>query len=220
MAKAAGVKKGSKLNFYKFVGTEEPKGKGSNPFGATTHFNNNTTAINQIGESVNGLMSMVAELKELELARLEQMNKKKPALEAPPEEKKKKKGSPLVNFAKGVSKKGGSFLEGILGMLGNMLKMFVAIPAMMWLADPANKEKLVTVIKVLSKIGKFIFDFMKFGVMSLMDGLYAMFSDDTSWLDKILGFGKALIGLGTVLLGIRWLRNPLKLVKDLSLIHI
>ena len=216
MAKAAGVKKGSKLNFYKFVGTEEPKGKGSNPFGATTHFNNNTTAINQIGESVNGLMSMVAELKELELARLEQMNKKKPALEAPPEEKKKKKGSPLVNFAKGVSKKGGSFLEGILGMLGNMLKMFVAIPAMMWLADPANKEKLVTVIKVLSKIGKFIFDFMKFGVMSLMDGLYAMFSDDTSWLDKILGFGKALIGLGTVLLGIRWLRNPLKLVKDIG----
>ena len=36
MAKATGVKKGSKLNFYKFVDTEEPKGKGSNPFGATT----------------------------------------------------------------------------------------------------------------------------------------------------------------------------------------
>tara|TARA_A200000159_G_scaffold46362_1_gene42658 strand:- start:1464 stop:3248 length:1785 start_codon:yes stop_codon:yes gene_type:complete len=216
MAKAAGVKKGSKLNFYKFVGTEEPKGKGSNPFGATTHFNNNTTAINQIGESVNGIMSMVAELKELELARLEQMNKKKPALEPKPEEKKEKKGNPLVNFAKGVAKKGGSFLEGILGMLGNMLKMFVAIPAMMWLADPANKEKLVTVIKVLGKIGKFVFDFMKFGVLTLIDGLYNMFSDDTSWLDKILGFGKALIGLGTVLLGVRWLKNPLKLVKDIG----
>ena len=216
MAKATGVKKGSKLNFYKFVDTEEPKGKGSNPFGATTHFNNNTTAINQIGESVNGLISMVAELKQLELARLEQMNKNKPTLEPEPKDDKKKKGNnPLVNFAKNASKKSGDFLSGILGMLGNMLKMFIAIPALMWLADPANKEKLITVIKVLSKIGKFIFDFMKFGVMTLMDGLYNMFKSDGNVFDRILGFGKAIIGLATVFLGIRWLKNPFKLIKDI-----
>ena len=219
MAKATGVKKGSKLNFYKFVDTEEPKGKGSNPFGATTHFNNNTTAINQIGESVNGLISMVAELKQLELARLEQMNKNKPTLEPEPKDDKKKKGNnPLVNFAKNASKKSGDFLSGILGMLGNMLKMFIAIPALMWLADPANKEKLITVIKVLSKIGKFIFDFMKFGVLTLMDGLYNMFKSDGSVFDRILGFGKALVGFATVFLGIRWLKNPLKLIKDIRMV--
>ena len=154
MAKPA-VQKKRKLNTYKFVGTEEPKGKGSNPFGATTHFNNNTTAINQIGESVNGLISMVAELKELEMSRLEQMNKNKPTLDPEPKDDKKKKGdNPLVNFAKNASKKSGDFLSGILGMLGNALKMFIAIPALMWIADPANKEKLITVIKVLSKVGK------------------------------------------------------------------
>mgnify|MGYP003297472945 CR=1 FL=1 len=219
MAKATGVKKGSKLNFYKFVDTEEPKGKGSNPFGATTHFNNNTTAINQIGESVNGLISMVAELKELELARLDQINKNKPTPEPEPkDDKKKKAGNPLVNFAKNASKKGGDFLSGILGMLGNMLKMFIAIPALMWLADPANKEKLITVIKVLSKIGKFIFDFMKFGVLTLMDGLYNMFKSDGSVFDRILGFGKALVGFATVFLGIRWLKNPLKLIKDIRMV--
>ena len=39
-----------------------------------------------------------------------------------------------------------------------------------------NKEKLITLIKVLSKIGKFIFDFTKFGItQTLMDGLYNMF---------------------------------------------
>ena len=219
MAKATGVKKGSKLNFYKFVDTEEPKGKGSNPFGATTHFNNNTTAINQIGESVNGLISMVAELKQLELARLEQMNKNKPTPEPEPkDDKKKKAGNPLVNFAKNASKKGGDFLSGILGMLGNMLKMFIAIPALMWLADPANKEKLITVIKVLSKVGKFIFDFMKFGVLTLMDGLYNMFKSDGSVFDRILGFGKALVGFATVFLGIRWLKNPFKLIKDIGMV--
>ena len=219
MAKATGVKKGSKLNFYKFVDTEEPKGKGSNPFGATTHFNNNTTAINQIGESVNGLISMVAELKQLELERLEQINKNKPTPEPEPkDDKKKKAGNPLVNFAKNASKKGGDFLSGILGMLGNMLKMFIAIPALMWLADPANKEKLITVIKVLSKVGKFIFDFMKFGVLTLMDGLYNMFKSDGSVFDRILGFGKALVGFATVFLGIRWLKNPLKLIKDIRMV--
>ncbi len=219
MAKATGVKKGSKLNFYKFVDTEEPKGKGSNPFGATTHFNNNTTAINQIGESVNGLISMVAELKQLELARLEQMNKNKPTLDPEPKDDKKKKGdNPLVNFAKNASKKSGDFLSGILGMLGNMLKMFIAIPALMWLADPANKEKLITVIKVLSKVGKFIFDFMKFGVLTLMDGLYNMFKSDGSVFDRILGFGKALVGFATVFLGIRWLKNPFKLIKDIGMV--
>ena len=219
MAKATGVKKGSKLNFYKFVDTEEPKGKGSNPFGATTHFNNNTTAINQIGESVNGLISMVAELKQLELARLEQMNKNKPKLEPEPKDDKKKKGNnPLVNFAKNASKKSGDFLSGILGMLGNMLKMFIAIPALMWLADPANKEKLITVIKVLSKVGKFIFDFMKFGVLTLMDGLYNMFKSDANVFERIIGFGKAIIGFATVFLGIRWLKNPFKLIKDIGMV--
>jgi hypothetical protein len=219
MAKATGVKKGSKLNFYKFVETEEPKGKGSNPFGATTHFNNNTTAINQIGESVNGLISMVAELKELELARLDQINKNKPKPEPESkDDKKKKAGNPLVNFAKNASKKGGDFLSGILGMLGNMLKMFIAIPALMWLADPANKEKLITVIKVLSKVGKFIFDFMKFGVITLMDGLYNMFKSDANIFERILGFGKALVGFATVFLGIRWLKNPFKLIKDIGMV--
>jgi hypothetical protein len=96
-----------------------------------------------------------------------------------------------------------------------MLKMFIAIPALMWLADPANKEKLITVIKVLSKVGKFIFDFMKFGVITLMDGLYNMFKSDANIFERILGFGKALVGFATVFLGIRWLKNPLKLIKDI-----
>ena len=52
MAKVNVQKKG-KLNTYKFVGTEEPKGKGYNPFGATGHVNENTQAINALGASVN-----------------------------------------------------------------------------------------------------------------------------------------------------------------------
>ena len=56
---------------------------------------------------------------------------------------------------------------------------------------------------------------MKFGVLTLMDGLYNMFKSDGNVFDRILGFGKAIVGLATVFLGIRWLKNPLKLIKDI-----
>ena len=214
MAKPAVQKKG-KLNTYKFVGTEEPKGKGSNPFGATKHFNENTQAINALGATVNGIMDTVQKLKEAQLAEFEARQKSKPKKEQKftTPKKKKGKGNPLVNFAKSVTKAGGSFLEGILGMLGNMLKMAIAVPALMWLTKPENKEKLVTLVKVLSKIGKFIFDFAQFGITQTLDGLYMMLSGETKWWEKLLGFGKALLGLSTIVLGIGFLKNPVKTIK-------
>ena len=217
MAKPAVQKKG-KLNTYKFVGTEEPKGKGSNPFGATKHFNENTQAINALGATVNGIMDTVQKLKEAQLAEFEARQKSKPKKEQKftTPKKKKGKGNPLVNFAKSVTKAGGSFLEGILGMLGNMLKMAIAVPALMWLAKPENKEKLVTLVKVLSQIGKFIFDFTKFGITQTLDGLYMMLSGETNWWQKLLGFGKALLGLSTIILGIGFLKNPVKTIKMIT----
>ena len=214
MAKVNVQKKG-KLNTYKFVGTEEPKGKGSNPFGATGHFNENTQAINALGASVNGIMDTVQKLKEAQLAEFEARQKDKPKKDPNygKTKKKKGKGNPVLNFAKSVTKAGGSFLEGILGMVGNMLKMAIAVPALMWLAKPENKEKLVTLVKVLSKIGKFIFDFAQFGITQTLDGLYMMLSGETKWWEKLLGFGKALLGLSTIILGIGFLKNPIKTIK-------
>ena len=216
MAKVNVQKKG-KLNTYKFVGTEEPKGKGSNPFGATGHFNENTQAINALGASVNGIMDTVQKLKEAQLAEFEARQKDKPKKDPNygKTKKKKGKGNPVLNFAKSVTKAGGSFLSGILGMLGNMLKMAIAIPALMWLAKPENKEKIVTLVKVLSKIGKFIFDFAQFGITQTLDGLYMMLSGETKWWEKLLGFGKALLGLSTIILGIGFLKNPVKTIKTI-----
>ena len=216
MAKPAVQKKG-KLNTYKFVGTEEPKGKGSNPFGATKHFNENTQAINALGATVNGIMDTVQKLKEAQLAEIEARKKDKPKKDPNFGKTKKKKGTnPIVNLAKGVAKASGSFLQGMLGMLGNMLKMAIAVPALTWLAKPENKEKLVTLIKVLSKIGKFVFDFAQFGITQTLDGLYMMLSGETKWWEKLLGFGKALLGLSTIILGIGFLKNPIKTIKTIT----
>ena len=42
------------------------------------------------------------------------------------------------------------------------------------------------------------------------------FKSDANVFERILGFGKALVGFATVFLGIRWLKNPLKLIKDIK----
>ena len=68
-------------------------------------------------------------------------------------------------------------------------------------------------VKVLSQIGKFIFDFAKFGITQTLDGLYMMLSGETNWWQKLLGFGKALLGLSTIVLGIGFLKNPVKTIK-------
>ena len=51
-----------------------------------------------------------------------------------------------------------------------------------------------------------------------MDGLYNMFKSDANVFERIIGFGKALIGFATVFLGIRWLKNPFKLIKDIGMV--
>ena len=43
-------------------------------------------------------------------------------------------------------------------MLGALLKAAVIIPALKWIGDPANREKVKNIIEGLSKIAKFIFD--------------------------------------------------------------
>ena len=41
-----------------------------------------------------------------------------------------------------------------------------------------------------------------------------MWDPEASWWEKLLGFGQFFVGLGTLLLGLRWLKNPMNLVND------
>ena len=36
----------------------------------------------------------------------------------------------------------GSFFEGLMNMLGALLKAAIIIPALKWIGDPANREKV------------------------------------------------------------------------------
>ena len=197
------VKKGGKINFYKVVGTKEPQGRGADAAVATS-INEGNKGLNSIGLTLNGIAESMKGIKAAMLGDLEEA-KKKPKFDAKYNDPKA--GKQQKNFVQAIADSPKSSL-GLLGFLGEILKMAIVIPVLKWISDPAKPEESQDDYRgyLEGKVVKFIFKFAKFGVVNAIEGLYKLLSDETSWWEKLLGFGQALLGIGTLILGIRWLR--------------
>ncbi len=209
----ATVKKGSKINFYKFVDTKDVSGKTEDAVVARSIYSN-TEAVNNLGETLNGIASSVQSIKTIQLNRLTELQNQREKFKAV-YTKKDNKGvgfNFLTNVAKGGVK---GFWESIVGMLSGLFKLFVALPILKWIQDPRNQKALANGIKIATSIIKFIAGVAKFGLTNTIDGLYALLSDETSWWEKIVGFGKVVLGLGTLLIALPYLLNPAKLIKGI-----
>ena len=213
----ATVQKSTKLNFYKFVQVKEPSSTGSgvqqkdSNIAVAKSINTNTVALNSIGSVLNGIVGIAADLKKIAIMQLD--SRKKPTFQPTYNKPQKvKMGGGVVS--KVLSATGG-FLEGILKMLGGLFKMAVVIPALQWLSDPKNQEKVKQILDVIVAVTKFIFDWAKFGITNTIDGLYNLLRDDASWWDRLVGFGQALAGIGAIVLGLRYLKNPTKIITDI-----
>lgn len=214
----ATVSKTSKINFYKFVQVKEPSGgkvEQNQNASITKSLNSNTRAVNNLGATVNSLAKVLTDLKKVAIIDLEreQKNQKNFTVKFAREKAEKRSGSFFGNLG---ANKVTSFLENLLGFFGNLFKFYIGNKVLKWLGDPENRKTIKTIVEVAVKIGKFIFDWAKFGITNTIDGLYDLFSDDTSWWEKTLGFGKAILGVGAILLGVRYLSNPLKIIKDIG----
>ena len=216
----ATVQKGSKINFYKMVSvkpvaTSEMKTAG-NEQETTTAIQNQTVAINNLGGTLNSFAKVLTDLKKvaiIDLEREQERNKKNFKAKFAEEKGTRKVFKGLLNAVSGVT---GGFLENILGFIGELLKFYIGTKVLKWLSNPENLEKVKSILSVMMKIGKFIFDWAKFGITNTIDGLYNLLSDDTSWWQKILGFGQAVVGISSIVLGLRYLKNPTKIVTDIA----
>ena len=122
---------------------------------------------------------------------------------------------------------------GIFEWLGKFLKPFEKFIAwivrttlvrglLKWIADPANKDKLVSIIETLGKVGKFIMKWATFAISGILDGLAGIFGGigkikngklGGAW-DLIKGVGSLLLGL-VALKGLGYLLNPFSLINDI-----
>ena len=205
----ATIQKGAKINFYKFVQVQSPTSsavRSDESAALAKTINTNTQAVNNLGATVNSIGKILASVKKASILQLEmeEKNRKKFEAEYTKELKRKKESvaSPLVAFKKP------SFLEGLFNFLSGLIRAAIIIPALKWLSDPENRKEVERIIKVISKVATFIFDVAKFGVVNTIEGLYTLLSDESSPWEKVGGLVRGLVGLGTLLLGIRWLGNP------------
>ena len=206
----ATIQKGAKINFYKFVQVKET-GKASD---VSSSINKNTEGVNNIGDTVNGIAKSVKRINDIQVKRLELLqaeNKKKFKPQYAKTDNKVAKGF-LTKVSEG---KAPGFLEGLLKMFSSLFKLFIVLPIMKWMADPKNKQAVETAVKVVTSIVKFMMAIAKFGVTNALDGLYGMLSEDTGWFEKVFRFGQAVLGIGTLVLGMKYLFRPDKLIRDI-----
>ena len=211
----ATVQKGAKINFYKFVSPAAVGGtkKVSEENRAVVEtINANVQATNNLGNTLNSLAKVVGDIKKIQLGQLALAEKNRVKFKPNYTTPNAKRGS---GFIAALSKaRVPNFLEGLLGLLGGLLKIAIIGPALEWLSKEENQKKVKNIVNTLVTIAKFIFDVAKFGVVNTIEGLYTLLSDETSWWEKLGGLLQAAAGLGTLLLGIRWLSNPMNIVKD------
>ena len=207
----ATIRKSSKINFYKFVQVQVPNVSAKTKMELKPIISN-TVAINNLGATVNSIAVIVKDFKKIQLEKLVLSRKSLKDFEANYTKTKKKK--PFAGFSPAALVKKKSWLEGLFKMLSGLIKAAIVIPALKWLSDPANREKISNMIEALSKLVTFIFKVAQFGVVNTIEGLYTLLSDSTTPWEKIGGLVQGLTGLGTLLLGMRWLSNPTRIITD------
>ena len=94
----------------------------------------------------------------------------------------------------------------ILGALGDLIGLAV----LNWLGNPKNKQAVQNLVKIFTGIIRFLSWFITGTVDNLFGGFNQLISSG-SIAGKLVGLVKMFAGL----IGLRWLRNPIQMVKDI-----
>ena len=174
------------------------------------------TALNRIGLTLNSIGKSLQGIYGIELRNLKEGRQKTrresftPAyttgagFQKPPGFKSLYKGRGLPNFWKGL-----------LGILGGLLKFLIIRPVLQWLADPNNQQKVKDTLETFKRIFVWVYQFTQSRVIGIVDGLYDFFNDQNTWQTRLGGFMRGIGNLGVLLLGLRWLSNPMRIITDL-----
>ena len=215
MAQKSG--KTTKIDLYKFI---SPKGQVKDDSeGAAAGYtlgSKTVQGMNSLGNTLNGIAVVVTEirdaLKSNAIAQEKMLQgmvpKRKDDNKTPV---KKKKGSGISDFVLPVV---AGFFESLAKLAGFLFRTLVARGILKWLSDPKNLEKIETIWNGIKMVAEFLYNFFSSAIFNTLDGIAKMWDPEASWWEKLLGFGQFFVGLGTLLLGLRWLKNPMNLVND------
>lgn len=180
----------------------------------TVYMAKSIQAFNNLGKTINSVGGVLGDIRKIELKRLENEKAKlrKAAFKPIYGEGHKPKFAGFINdyVGRGAPK----FWEALVGFFSALLKLAIIRPALKWLADPANHKKIKNVMETLAKVFRWIGNFLRGRIVNTINGLYDMLRDDATWWERLTGFAKSFINLGALFVGLRWLTNPVRLIKD------
>ncbi len=123
----------------------------------------------------------------------------------------KKETTPEKKSGMGIGKKilgaATGLFSNVLGIIGDLLKFAV----LDFISKPENKKTVEAFTKILTGVFKFLDWFITGTLDNLLTGFAELVGGD-SILERIGGFFKLVLGV----VGLRWLLNPLKILKDLK----
>lgn len=210
----------AKINVYKLVGTpkvptDAMKKAGPLGQGIVQGQQAQLTALNRIGTTLNSIQGSLKGILDIETRKLKAAQKART----------KDSFTAKYTIAKGLRADGyrgafrglkaGSFWKGLLGILGGLLKFLIIKPILEYLADPKNQQKIKDTLETFKKVFVWIYNFTRGRIVGIVDGLYDFFNEENSWQDRLGGFMRGFGNLGVLLLGLRWLSNPLRIITDL-----
>ncbi|AIX38009.1 hypothetical protein Syn7803US88_8 [Synechococcus phage S-MbCM6] len=213
---ATQVKKSAKINLYKFVTPVKVTGKTEDA--ALIKVQNSTTgALNNLGKTLNSLGKVLTEFRDNQTKLLKSFEATAPKKFIPKFNQSKVK-DPFVKQEEeqGSSNEAPGWLEAIFNLVKDFIQLAVVGPALAWLSDPENRQSIVDALDTIGKIFEVIGGFITDRVKGAIDGLYDFFNEDSSWWEKLTGFFKGFGNFALLMIGIRWITNPVKMVKDVG----
>ena len=212
------ISKDTKINVYKLISPNIAKGAaaGAADKASASYQMKSIEAYNNLGACINSIGGVVADIKKIELKRLQDEKKRIKQFDPKYTKVEKPKFASFVNDF--IGRNAPNFLEGLLKVFTGFIKLAIIKPALEWLADKNNQQKIKNTIETIFKFLKFVTTFISKRLTGLMDGLYDLLRDDATWWERLTGFARSFVNLGAIFVGIRWLTNPVKLIKDVRFV--
>ena len=210
---ATAVKKGGKINFAKVVAPAKEEG---DQVATIKSININIKATNDLNKTWNSIAKILMDTKNIQVEAFKKLSKGA-KVEFKPTFNQSEGATPVPEQEGGEEapeKPQAGWLENLLGVFKDIIMLAIAGPVMKWLSDPKNTKAVKNIVEGLVKFFGFIMKFLTNRVLNGLEGLRKVI--EGNWWEKIVGLFQIITNFSMAFLAIRWLKNPMKLVKDLK----
>jgi hypothetical protein len=216
-------KKNSKIDFYKVttlpvVERSARSKEGKRQRDIQQGIKLNTVALNRLGTTLNSLGQSMKELREVNFeiykaATRQAQDDFKPVFNMPTAPKGRGNQDPKEQ----TKVKPPSWLESVFELLKMVAAGVIGGLAFKFLSNEENRKKTKKALEMLFDILGVITNFFGTVAYHAIDGLWQLLcNEDASFLERLGGFFKAFVSIGTAFMAIKWLKNPKSLLKDIT----